>query len=205
MSIPEFIATKNRIITQQTLIIAIAVLMFLGSSVWSLTSVILEGMLYFIGICFVSIGIIGRAWCLSYIAGRKNMRLITSGPYSICRNPLYFFNSIATIGVGLCTKTFSVPLVLLLLFLIVYPVTIKFEEKKLMQRFGASYEEYCLRTPRFLPSPSSYSDSYFTTIETKPFRNGIIDLIPLLLILGLFEVFEALHKANVISTNFLIY
>jgi protein-S-isoprenylcysteine O-methyltransferase Ste14 len=33
-----------------------------------------------------------RLWCSLYISGYKNSQLITSGPYSLCRNPLYFFS-----------------------------------------------------------------------------------------------------------------
>ncbi len=37
----------------------------------------------------------------AYIAGLKSKRVISYGPYSIMRNPLYFFSSLGFIGAGL--------------------------------------------------------------------------------------------------------
>src|SRR5690242_2552426 len=47
------------------------------------------------------VGAIGRVWVAAYISGRKTVELVTDGPYSITRNPLYFFSFIAYVGAGL--------------------------------------------------------------------------------------------------------
>ena len=44
-----------------------------------------------IGIILIMVGIIGRTWCAMYIGGNKLNRLVTEGPYSLTRNPLYVF------------------------------------------------------------------------------------------------------------------
>lgn len=52
------------------------------------------------GVFLILIGILGRTWCSMYISGRKLVSLVTLGPYSISRNPLYVFSSIAAFGVA---------------------------------------------------------------------------------------------------------
>lgn len=53
------------------------------------------------GIGLVFICILGRLWSTLYIGSRKNQDLATRGPYSMTRNPLYFFSTIGAAGVGL--------------------------------------------------------------------------------------------------------
>ena len=69
--------------------------------------------LFTLGMFLVAIGSLGRMWCSLYIAGYKDQVLITQGPYSLTRNPLYFFNVFGALGVGFCTATFTFPALLL--------------------------------------------------------------------------------------------
>ncbi len=52
------------------------------------------------GITAIFVAIAGRAWVLLYIGGRKNSELVTYGPYSITRNPLYVFSLTGITGVA---------------------------------------------------------------------------------------------------------
>ena len=54
-----------------------------------------------VGIALILVCIAGRTWCTAYIGGRKKRELVTTGPYSIVRNPLYVFTLIGAVGVGL--------------------------------------------------------------------------------------------------------
>ena len=44
-----------------------------------------------VGVTLAIVCIGGRLWSCLYIGSRKNRELVTTGPYSITRNPLYFF------------------------------------------------------------------------------------------------------------------
>jgi protein-S-isoprenylcysteine O-methyltransferase Ste14 len=48
-------------------------------------------MIEWFGIVLIVICILGRTWASLYIGGRKIDELVTVGPYSTMRNPLYFF------------------------------------------------------------------------------------------------------------------
>ena len=60
-----------------------------------------------IGYALIGVGAVGRMWCGVYIAGRKNKELCQDGPYSLCRNPLYVFSFIGTVGVALGARLSS--------------------------------------------------------------------------------------------------
>lgn len=48
--------------------------------------------LFLLGLLLVGVATVGRLWCSLYISGHENSELITTGPYSLSRNPLYFFS-----------------------------------------------------------------------------------------------------------------
>ena len=47
-----------------------------------------------LGFVLVVFGSFGRIWASLYIEGNKTKNLITAGPFSMVRNPLYFFSLI---------------------------------------------------------------------------------------------------------------
>jgi protein-S-isoprenylcysteine O-methyltransferase Ste14 len=44
-----------------------------------------------IGLVLIIVSIFGRTWCAIYLSGRENRELVTRGPYSVCRHPMYSF------------------------------------------------------------------------------------------------------------------
>ena len=65
-----------------------------------------------IGYALVVFGGFGRIWSSIYLEGFKTEKLIKDGPYSMVRNPLYFFS--LTILVGICFAIKSIPISCLL-------------------------------------------------------------------------------------------
>jgi protein-S-isoprenylcysteine O-methyltransferase Ste14 len=78
-------------------------------------------------------------------------RLVVRGPYRHVRNPM--ITGIGTIlaGQALVFRSWGIAIELAMFGLInaiYFPLV---EEPGLRQRFGAEYEEYCARVPRWLP------------------------------------------------------
>lgn len=81
----------------------------------------------------------------------KQDRLSTSGPFKICRHPIYaawiFFLVPGAAFVANSLLTFSTPLAMYFLF----KWLIKKEDRYLEERFGAAYRRYRQSTPEIMP------------------------------------------------------
>ena len=86
---------------------------------------------------------------LSSAAQRKG-KLLQDGIYRVVRHPRYLSAGIAVIAVALFVDYVGVYFLILLLFLLGYPMLI-FEERDLVDRFGEEYRQYQREVPRILP------------------------------------------------------
>jgi protein-S-isoprenylcysteine O-methyltransferase Ste14 len=109
---------KYRIGISRIFVVALALVIAFSKSAWESESPFLTAILFMIGCVLVGIASLGRLWCSLYIAGYKTDVLVTEGPYSMCRNPLYFFSLLGAVGVGLASETFTLPVALFLIFTI---------------------------------------------------------------------------------------
>ncbi|MDR1966608.1 MAG: isoprenylcysteine carboxylmethyltransferase family protein [Synergistaceae bacterium] len=156
--------------------------------------------------CFlVGCATVGRLWCAQYIAGYKTNTLVTSGPYSMCRNPLYFFSLLGGVGVGLCTESLTLTAVIAAVFVAVYPMTIRAEERKLSHIFGEAYGNYAASTPRFLPDISKFNEPAEYTVNTKIFRREVVDAVYFAWAVGFFEFIEIFVELQLLPTYFSMY
>jgi len=158
-----------------------------------------------IGILLMIVAIVGRLWCAQYIAGRKTDSLVTEGIYSICRNPLYFFSLTGAIGTGLFTESLVLSLAVPIVFSVIYPITIRNEEKKLLEIHGDAYRNYMSSVPRFIPKWSLFHEPYEYMVNTKIFRREMVDTLAFPGIFLLLEIIEELADAGVIKTFFSLY
>jgi protein-S-isoprenylcysteine O-methyltransferase Ste14 len=87
--------------------------------------------------------------------------LITEGPYSRVRHPMYTVLNMFSFGVALVTANF---LTILFAFLVIipFPFVAKKEEQMMIETFGDQYTEYMHKTGRFFPRiqmPANTTDS----------------------------------------------
>jgi protein-S-isoprenylcysteine O-methyltransferase Ste14 len=76
--------------------------------------------------------------------------LVTSGPFSITRNPMYLANTLLMIGVGLISGiTWFLPLAVIAAF-VTQKVAIEREERVLTEKFGKRYRDYAKRVRRWI-------------------------------------------------------
>jgi protein-S-isoprenylcysteine O-methyltransferase Ste14 len=181
--------------------LGILALLVLGSSYWS-GAPLVDQTLFVTGLLLTILGFCGRLWCLSYIAGRKKKVLVTEGPYSLCRHPLYFFSLVGGIGLGLCTETLSAPILFVLAFTVYYPHVIRTEDNFLRANFP-DYEDYRKRVPLFFPSWSNFAEGQ-VMIHSSDLRKEIFGTGCFLSCIGAFELIETLHRIEVLPTYFLI-
>jgi protein-S-isoprenylcysteine O-methyltransferase Ste14 len=109
-----------------------------------------------VGYVLVVLGGFGRIWSSLYLEGFKTKKLIKDGPYSMVRNPLYFFSLTILFGICFAIKSIPISIALLLVFILFHVPTILNEEKVLLSTHDESYKAYYESTPRLLPNIFKY-------------------------------------------------
>jgi protein-S-isoprenylcysteine O-methyltransferase Ste14 len=168
------------------------ILLALTQSHWELQHENVATFLFSTGLGLAAIGATGRIWCSFFISGLKDGELVTEGPYSISRNPLYVFSSIGLVGVGLSTETLTYPLLFLVIFGLYYPGIMAREERRLEELFGESFRQYRQRVPRFWPNAGLYSEPTSWTSNPRLFRRHILSDIWFVWIAAIIELVEGL-------------
>jgi protein-S-isoprenylcysteine O-methyltransferase Ste14 len=178
------------------------VLLFISESKWEAREDIVCAILFLAGCVLVGIASLGRLWCSLYIAGYKTDHLITLGPYSVSRNPLYFFSLLGGLGVGLATETFTVPMLILIMFALYYPFVIRHEENKLRNIYGDQYEAYFRSVPQFWPKWSLLEEPNEYVVTPKVFRRHMYSALWFIWIVGILELLETLRELDPFSSFF---
>ncbi|HEX9182957.1 MAG TPA: isoprenylcysteine carboxylmethyltransferase family protein [Burkholderiales bacterium] len=155
---------------------------------------LLSTALFLVGLALVGLATVGRLWCSLYISGYKQAQLVTTGPYSVCRNPLYFFSLLGFAGIGFATETLTFAVVMVAAMLFAYPSVIRREEQTLREKFGAAFEEYCARTPRLFPDFSRFTEPESWTVNPRIFRRSMGEVVWFVWFVGIIELVEALHE-----------
>jgi protein-S-isoprenylcysteine O-methyltransferase Ste14 len=200
----EFIARYRTRLSQALALVYILVFTFSEKRLETEMPAV-TGIMIITGIVLVGLGMVGRLWCAQYIAGRKTESLITEGPYSVCRNPLYFFSLIGGTGVGLCTESVILALAIPAAFAVIYPMTILNEERVLRETHGKAYGDYMFRVPRFLPNWSLFREPAEYVVNTRTYRREVVDALCFTCVVGLFEMIEELVNGGIIKTFFALY
>src|SRR6185503_89742 len=100
------------------------------------------------------------AWCIGAFIVRGHgtpalfdppRRLVGVGPYRFVRNPMYIGGALLLLGFGLILQSPAVVLFVPVWWLLFHLLVVLYEESALRGKFGAAYEEYCRRTPRWIP------------------------------------------------------
>ncbi|MGD9645873.1 MAG: isoprenylcysteine carboxylmethyltransferase family protein [Pirellulales bacterium] len=108
-----------------------------------------------------------RIWSTLYIGGRKGTQLVTTGPYSITRNPLYLGIFFLVLSVAFFLGSPLLAIGLLLATTVYLRVTVASEERRLAARQGLAFREYCARVPRFWPRWSKFQAGERLEIDVR--------------------------------------
>ena len=120
------------------------------------------------GTCITIFGELIRMIGVSHIGGvsrtktySTGQKLITSGPFSYVRNPLYIGNFFLTGGLVVASNIYiaEIPksnvlftVVFIAFFILQYTPIIRWEENNLRNIFGAEFETYVKQVPRWIPA-----------------------------------------------------
>jgi len=196
---------KYRILLSRVAVIIFLFFFITTENYWEVNNEYISFSLFFIGIVLVAIASLGRMWCSIYIAGYKDDKLVMEGPYSMSRNPLYFFSAIGTLGIGCVTETFTFPIVFIILFSIYYPYVIKSEEIRLKKIFGSYFDEYVKRVPAFFPKFSIFSEPQKYNVNPLVYRQHILSALWFIWTVGIIELIEGIKEIGLITPLWQIY
>jgi protein-S-isoprenylcysteine O-methyltransferase Ste14 len=118
------------------------------------------------GACLVLAGEFCRLWGVA-IAGSETRTtgavggtyLVTRGPFSYVRNPLYVGNMLLYAGVGVMSNALApwLTIAAALYFFFQYSQIVSLEEEYLRKTFPGEFERYCREVPRFLPTGRKFT------------------------------------------------
>lgn len=144
------------------------------------------------------IAIVGRCWASIYIGGRKVQELVTQGPFSIVRNPLYVFSFVGAIGMGACSGSITIATLFFVLSFVVFRLVVSREEAALRAIFGQEYIEYCRTVPRFLPNIRLWNAPERLEVEPARVIRTLFDAAPFVLAMPLFELLGELQLNRIL-------
>jgi protein-S-isoprenylcysteine O-methyltransferase Ste14 len=113
------------------------------------------------------VGGVFRWWATLYIGGRKHRELVVSGPYSLCRNPLYFGTVLLAFSAALFLHSLVALAGLALATWMYLSLVVPYEEAQLQRLFGEEYDAYAARVPAFFPNPLLFAADERVEVRTE--------------------------------------
>ncbi|MCF3973606.1 methyltransferase family protein [Paracoccus salsus] len=157
-----------------------------------------------IGVLTLIAGVLGRFWSILYLGGRKNSEVMQDGPFSMTRNPLYFFSTVAAFGIGLMMGALSFAILIGGAVGLILYLTARREAAFLHQEFGATYDAYAGRVPFFLPDPRLFRAAPEAVFRTGPLRRNLFDAFVFLSFIPLVELLDV-FKQHFALSGFLLW
>lgn len=118
------------------------------------------GILAYLALLLWPVGILAILWCFRDFTFKGHgtplpidppKELVASGPYRYVRNPIYVSVILILLGHFLWFGFWWLLVYSGLAFLATHIFIILYEEPNLRDRFGASYEDYLSKVPRWIP------------------------------------------------------
>jgi protein-S-isoprenylcysteine O-methyltransferase Ste14 len=146
------------------------------------------------GLVLILCGALGRIWSSLYLNGRKNTELMTHGPYSVTRNPLYMFSIMGVTGMGLLSGSLLTGLISGALIYLVFNWVIAQEEDTLQMIFGVPYSQYKKHVPRLGLTLRHWNNPAHLEISMKALGRTVREALCFLLAGPFFILLNYLHK-----------
>lgn len=129
------------------------------------------------GLLLMVVGVFGRIWTSLFISGYKTDTLISEGPYSMVRNPLYIFSFICVIGLSLSSLNLLFFAAIIAAYLFYYPFVVLNEQDELRAAHGESFERYRRETPCFIPDFRKFHQPEKYEVNIRAYNRSFSDAI----------------------------
>lgn len=188
---------KERQYHSRIFAVVLVLLLLVSRSAWDKGDFFRESMLW-VGYFLVILGSFGRVYCSAFIGGRKNDEVVRAGVFSIVRNPLYVFSFIATVGAGLQSGMLLITAILIIAFVMYYPLVVAKEEAFLENKFGENYAKYKQEVPRWIPNFKLWNEPEQMDCKPKFIRKTILDATIFFLPMPCFAIISALQNSGIL-------
>jgi protein-S-isoprenylcysteine O-methyltransferase Ste14 len=135
-----------------------------------------------------ALGLARRLWAQIHLHYRLKVpkTLTVTGPYAYVRNPMYIANTIILAAACMFAELFWFAPVFVLYCAVVYAFVIRYEEARLLRRYGTAYAEYARRVPRVFPklarpAPAGASVSAYLLPSILAEAHNLLFLLPFVL------------------------
>lgn len=151
-----------------------------------------------LGMFFIFFGELFRIYSVAFIgtvsrtrSDSTGQKLISSGPFSWVRNPLYVANFFIVLGVTVFGGQNWLVILTVILFAIQYHFVVQYEQANLTEKFGDEYRQYLKDVPAWFPrrvpklSEIQWPDNFSPALKSeKRTLSAIIAILVILLIVS---------------------
>lgn len=148
------------------------------------------------GVALFCAGAAIRVISASYICARKSLDVVNTGPYSVCRNPLYWGTLLMVSAFPFLMRSPVLALSMVPIILLYTYAVVPVEEMVMANRHGEKYMMYCNTVPRWLPNFQGYVSGEAMGRQTEGFYKECKRLVYwVALAVGLYVAFR-FHDAS---------
>jgi len=155
------------------------------------------------GLLLVITGVLGRFWSILYIGGHKNTTVMQSGPYSMCRHPLYLFSTLGAVGFGLMLQSLVLAMLISVVIFMILNLTATREEAFLRSEFGSAYDDYAAQTPRIIPNIPKFNTTSEVIFNVRHLKTNFFDALVFIFLIPLAELIEWVHETGALPAIYL--
>ena len=196
---PQPFVQRKRLLIVQILSVAAVLVLLFSKPVWRDVSWA-DGALKYAGVALILACVFGRLWSILFVGGHKNTELVTEGPYSVTRNPLYLFSTIGIFGIGLVFGSVVIALIFGGLSYLIFTVTGQKEGAFLRGHFGDKYRAYEASTPAFWPNIKLFHQPDDVTFSPVALQRTFVDAMYFILMIPVIEGVKYLQVSGYLPT-----
>jgi protein-S-isoprenylcysteine O-methyltransferase Ste14 len=157
------------------------------------------------GLLLMAGAALGRVWTSAFIAGSKDERLVTTGPYARCRHPLYALSLLGGVGVGLAARSVVLLAITVTLLAWLHVRAIRAEERLLDARHGEEFRRYRATVPLLIPHAPTERAPQVVQLNVGIYWKAFLDAGSFIALYAAIAAVEALRAAHRLPTVLVLW